>query len=342
MNTFSDRFRNLFPHYRDTPEKRFFKITILLIISVVIVMIFAAVITFSFVLKGSDEVLVPNVVDTGSGENDLINAVQKLQEKGLNARIQLKHSSIHGKGIIIEQRPRGGAVVKSGRTVFLTVSEGPVVENVGNYIGKTLSDIKIELQELFSSDAQPLIQIREPVMYVFNALPAETVLEQNPPPGSEVRENEVTYLDLVVSKGPRGEILEVPDLIGKNFQEAMAELVHEEIIFRFISRSAERNEQAGVIVSHDPGAGEELPEGSSLQLTMTEPELTDEELKFGVFQAALPKYPILMRIELAEKTEEETKLLISMKHPGGVISIPYIIQKDSNLILTINGEEWRR
>ena len=61
MNSFLEKLRNLFPNYRDTPEKRFFKIAVILVVSVVVVMILAAIITFALVLRGPDEVLVPDV-----------------------------------------------------------------------------------------------------------------------------------------------------------------------------------------------------------------------------------------------------------------------------------------
>ncbi|NTV79868.1 MAG: PASTA domain-containing protein, partial [Candidatus Aminicenantes bacterium] len=43
-----------------------------------------------------------------------MNAMVRLQEKGLYARVQLRHSSTLSKGMVIEQRPRAGAVVKAG------------------------------------------------------------------------------------------------------------------------------------------------------------------------------------------------------------------------------------
>ena len=342
MISFPDRVRNILPNYKDTPEKRFFKIAVMLIIATVLIMILAALIAFLLSLRGPDEVLVPDVTSVEGDETDLVLAVQKLQEKGLNARIQLKPSSLFTRGIVMEQRPQPGAVVKSGRSVILTVSLGSVVNSIGDYVGKTVASVKLELQELFSSDVEPLIQILEPVMYVFNDLPAETILEQNPPPGTEVRENEITYLELIVSKGPRGEVFELPDYRGLDFLLVLSEMAEEGVIFQFEAKPAERREESGVIVEQEPEAGEELAEGDTVKFVMTEPSVVEEEQKFGIFEAELPRYPIVVRIELLEKTEERELSIFAMQHPGGKITIPYIVGIDSELVFKVAGEVWGR
>jgi len=294
------------------------------------------------VLRGPDEVLVPNVVTSEQTTSDLTSAVQKLQEKGLNAWIQMKASSTYPRGIVMEQRPRPGAVVKAGRTIMLTVSSGSVVESVGNYVGKFLSSLKLELQELFSSGVEPLIQIREPVMYVYNDLPAETILEQSPEPGTEVRENEVTYLDLVVSKGPRGEVFELPDYQGRPFRDVIQAVAAEGIVFVVEARPAEEGERSGVVVEQEPEPGEELDEGETISLTMTEPRVSAEEEEFGIFSVELPRYPIVVRIELFEQLEDESRLILAMQHPGGPITIPYVKSLDSRLVFMVNGDVWGR
>ena len=77
------------------------------------------------------------------------------------------------------------------------------MSSVGNYIGKAYAAVKIELQEIFSGEGDALIQIKKPVMHIFDNSAVDTVLEQNPAPGTGLRENEIIYLDLVVSKGPK-------------------------------------------------------------------------------------------------------------------------------------------
>jgi len=341
MRKIYDRYKSVLPHYRDTPEKRTLKMTGLLVVGAIAAMILITVLTFLLALRGPEEILVPDVTSSESEQVGLAAAMVELQEKGLLARIQLKHSSIVGKGMIIDQRPRAGAVVKAGRDVLLTVSEGPVVSSVGRYVGKTLAAVEIELAELFASDPEPLIEVRRPVMYTFDESQAGTILEQSPQPGTEIREGEVISLDLVVSRGPQGQRLEVPDVTGEPFLEAMDQLSMEAVPFNFEVRLPESGEEGGVIVDQDPAAGTEVPTDTVVLLTMTEPRNVQPGFEFGTLQADLARYPILVDIVLAARHGDETRTLFAIKHPGGPLTLPYIIRDDEDVVLTINDREWR-
>ncbi len=340
MRSVLNRYKDLLPHYRDSPEKRYLKISTLLIVGCILLMILISVITFLIALKGPEEVLVPNVISSADKEFDLMTAMTKLQEKGLLTKIQLKHSSVFAKGVVVDQRPRAGAVVKAGRRILLTVSEGPVASSVGSYVGKMLNAVRIELQELFSADAEPLIRIKEPIMYIFDESPAGMILEQNPQPGTEVRENEPVYVDLVVSKGQMGEQIEVSDYLGRPFEEVIEELVQEELPFTFEIRKAESGEKPGVIVGQNPGAGESAPKDTVIKLTMTEPRYVEPGYRFGSFQAELALYPILVRIKLVELAGVEKRTLLEMRHPGGPITLPYIVKEGAVVQFYVNDKEW--
>ena len=340
MRSVLNRYKGLLPHYRDSPEKRYLKISTLLVAGCILLMILISVMTFLIALRGPEEVLVPNVISSADREFDLTTAMTKLQEKGLLTKIQLKHSSAFAKGVVIDQRPRAGAVVKAGRRILLTVSEGPVASSVGSYVGKTLAAVRIELQELFSADAEPLIRIKEPIMYIFDEASAGMILEQNPPSGTEVRENEPVYVDLVVSKGQIGERLEVADYLGRPFEEVIEELVLEELPFTFEIRKAVSGEKPGVIVDQNPGADEEAPKDTVIKLTMTEPRYVDPGYRFGSFHAELVLYPILVRIKLVELVGVEKRTLLEMRHPGGPITLPYIVKKGAAVQFYVNDKEW--
>jgi len=335
-----NRYKSLLPHYRDTPEKRYLKITTILIVGCIVLMILVSVVSFLIALKGPEEVLVPNVISAPEKEYDLITAMTRLQEKGLLTKIQLKHSSVYGKGIIIDQRPRAGAVVKAGRRILLTVSEGPVASNVGSYVGQMLDAVRIELQELYSAGSEPLIRIKEPIMYIFDEAPAGMILEQNPQPGTEVRENEPVYVDLIVSKGPMGEQIQIANYLEQPFEQVIEELSVAEIPFTFQIREASAGEQPGVIVEQIPESGEGVPKDTIVELTMTAPRYTEPGYRFGSFQAELALYPILVRMKLVELVGGETRTILEMRHPGGSITLPYIVKEEATVRFYVNDREW--
>jgi beta-lactam-binding protein with PASTA domain len=321
----------IFPNQKDPPERRNFKLVVLLVMAMFVLMVLIGFITFWLSVRGAEEVLVPNVEN-----KELIAALIELQEKELYPRLQVRYSSDYEKGMVIEQRPSSGTIVRVGRRIILTVSRGPVIDRVEDYVGQKLEDVQIHLQTLFAS-YRALLKIKEPVSYVFDPQPAGTILAQKPEPGTVI--DSVTELDLVVSRGPRGELVEVPEFIDMEFQNALAQLSSANFPFIFSVKRAEGKERAGVIVSQTPEAESEVPYGSVIQLTMTRPERVPRGQVFGVFEYVLPDYPIMVDITLDSISEEGNTTILAMKHPGGPISIPYIVEEDSELVLYIFDQE---
>jgi beta-lactam-binding protein with PASTA domain len=319
------------PSYRDPPERRTFKLVVLLIVGAIALMLVISLTTFLLSVRGAEQVLVPAVQD-----KEIITALMELQEKELNARIQVRFSSDYEKGMVIEQRPSAGTVVRAGRRVTLTVSRGPVIDRVENYVGQKLEDVRIHLQTLFAS-YRAVLKIKEPVSYVFDASPAGTIIAQKPAPETVI--DSFTELELVVSRGPKGELITVPDLSGMPFQNALAELAASNLPFVFSVRPAQGAEASGVIVAQTPEPGQEIPYGAVIQLTMTQPTRLPRGKVFGVFQYVLPSYPIMVDISLDSIGASGPTTLVAMKHPGGPISIPYVVDEKSELVLYIFDKE---
>jgi len=321
----------VFPSRKDPPDKRNFKLVILLIVAMFLLMVLIGLVTFWLSVRGAEEVLVPNVEN-----KELISALIEMQEKELYPRIQVRYSSDYQKGMIIEQKPTSGTIVRVGRRVILTVSRGPVIDRVEDYAGQKVEEVRIHLQTLFAS-YRALLKIKEPVSYVFDPEAAGTILAQKPEPGTVI--DSVTDLELVVSRGPRGELVTVPEFIGMEFHNAIAQLSSSNFPFIFAVRRAEGDEDRGVIVSQTPEAESEVPYGSVMQLTMTRPERVPRGKVFGVFEYVLPDYPIMVDISLDSISAAGNTTLLTMKHPGGPISIPYIVDEKSELVLYIFDQE---
>lgn len=319
------------PSYRDPPERRMFKVVVLLIIGAIVLMLVISLTTFLLSVRGAEQVLVPAVE-----QKEIIEALMELQEKELNARIQVRFSSDFEKGIVIEQRPSSGTVVRAGRRVTLTVSRGPVIDRVEDYVGQKLEDVRNHLQTIFAS-YRALLKIKEPVAYVFDERPAGTIVAQKPPPDTVI--DSFTELELVVSRGPKGEMVTVPDFSGLPFQDALAQLSAENLPFVFNVRPAQSGEGAGVVVAQTPEPKGEIPYGAVIQLTMTRPTRLPRGKVFGVLEYVLPDYPIMADISLDSIGAAGPTTLVAMKHPGGPIAIPYIVDEKSELVLYIFDQE---
>jgi len=295
------------------------------------VLVASGLIAFFVAVRGEEETLVPNVV-----AEDLLAAISMLQEKSLAPRVEGRVSSEHDKWAVIEQEPEAGTLVKAGRPVLLVVSRGPIIDRVGDYVGRDLDEVRLELQTVFASYRE-LIKIKEPVARVSDAAAAGTILAQNPAPETPI--DGVVVLELVVSKGPQGDLIELQDYVSRPFQTVRDELAALNLPFVFRVRAAREGEAAGSIVSQSPTAGQEIPYSSILQLEMTAPVELPEEMVFGLLEASLPDYPILVDLKLEVITATERREILAMKHPGGPISIPYLVAADSQLVLSRFDDE---
>lgn len=303
----------------------------LLAVLICAVLVASGLIAFFATLRGAEETLVPDVV-----AEDLLAAMGLLQEKSLAPRVEGRISADHPKWTVIEQEPQAGTLVKAGRPVLLVISRGPIVDRVGDYVGRDLEEVQLELQTVFASYRE-LIRIKEPVARVTDAAPAGTILAQNPAPDTPV--DGVVQLELVVSKGPRGDLIELPDYVARPFPEVRDELAALNLPFVFRVRAAQPGEASGSIVSQSPAAGQEIPSSSILQLEMTAPSELPEDAVFGLLESSLPEYPIPVELKLEAVTPAETRTILTMQHPGGPVSIPYVVDADSQLVLSMFDDE---
>jgi len=321
----------ILPTYKDPPERRTFKLMVLLIVGMFVLMVLIGVLTFLLSLKGSEQVMVPAVEG-----KDLIPALIELQEKELYPRLQVRFSSDYEKGLVLEQKPAAGSSVRVGRRVTLVVSRGPVIDRVENYVGEKLEDVRVHLQTVFAA-SRALLRIKEPISYVFDESPSGTILAQKPPADKAL--DELIELELVVSRGPRGEMISVADYSKLNFQDALAQLASANIPFTFTVRRAQGQEKSGVIISQNPEPASEVPYGSVVQLLMTRPSTLPRGKVFGVFEYTLPAYPIMVDVSLDAVSPEGSTTLLAMKHPGGPISIPYVVDAGTELVFYVLDKE---
>lgn len=304
------------------------------------IMIFAglmAVIVFFIALKGEDQTMVPDVRG-----KDLVDALLELQVKELYPRIQQRYSEPdQERGLVLEQNPPGGTIVKAGRRIRLVVSQGAVVNSVENYIGRNVDDVRMDLRALFASSSQPLLSIKEPVMYQYAGESAGTILQQSPLPGTPI--SQPVVLELVVSRGPEQTLLPVPDLMGLSLEKALENLASSGLRFSFTLRPSELGERGETVVAQNPPAATMLDLRRELSITITEPVNPPRGEVFGLFSRKLPEnaYPMPVLVEALLPSGEQ-RLLITLEHPGGDFSIPYRLPAGSVIILYVLNREMAR
>ena len=153
----------------------------------------------------------------------------------------------------------------------------------------------------------------------------------------------MTDLIFVVSRGPEGQTVTVRDYEGLRFTKVLGLVIDYEIPFVFTTRESGTGERAGTVISQSPEPDSEVPAGTLLQFVMAEPDDIPEGYIFGVLEKNIPEYQIavVLRVD-AVSLIGERKELVSMKHSGGLLTIPYIEEEGTVLIVYIEGKEVSR
>ncbi len=327
-----DFLTRILPNQNDSQEVRSLKFTVFLFVAIIGCMIAIGFITFSIAVRGEEQTLVPNVKG-----KDLIAALQDLQSKELFPTVQVQFSTKAEKNVVLDQSPAPGTLVKAGKRVALRVSKGPVLGEVENYVGQSLDEIRGYLQTLFSTNS-PNLLIKEPPIYrVSPGVTPGTIIAQSPKPGTKI--SGLTYLEFVVSQGEGEAYAEVGTYTGMSFQEAITDLTRNNLPFFFSVQKPQKGQQPGGVVSQSPSPKAKLPYGQLVQLVMAAPSSPGKDKIFGVFKYSLPDYPILVDIRLDVISDTGTAPLLSMKHPGGPLSLPYIVPDGSELVLSVLDKE---
>ena len=307
-------------------KKPFFLVVIL-----AIVLMFAICwITFFATVRESEQVMVPNVEG-----KELTTALLELQVKELYPKIQLKYTdNPDDAGKILNQNPESGSIVKAGRRINLTVSRGTILDHVENYIGQNYDDVKINLQTMFTGSSRPLIVLAEP-SYKSDQSEAGTILAQDPPEGTIIS-NPVT-VKLIVSKGANFENTRVPNITGLEIEKLLPVLASSKVVFDFTAHVATGSEKEGVVTSQEALSNDFVPNYTRVSAEVSLPQKQKDGEVLGLFTAQLPNYPYAVEMTLEASKDGVREQIITLKHTGGSVSIPYIAQKDSELLLSIAG-----
>ena len=305
----------------------------IVITSLVMLIIFIAVATLTFFisLKSAEQVMVPNVVG-----KDLPEALLDLQARELYPRIQLRYSQkADEKGLILEQTPNPGAIVKGGKRVELVVSQGTVIDTVQNYIGENINEVQTMIRELFTSGSRQYLQIKQPYLTQYSAEPAGTILEQEPAAGTPISSNmELTF---VVSKGAQSETTQVPDMTGADLKKIYQVMQRAAVTFAFTAGSTTGTDIT--VQQQSATAQSEVPVFSPVTLTVSLPKPKDGMVS-DILTTTLAEFPYPFTVSLyAAYPNGDKDMLTSFRHPGGACSVPYTVPEGTKLSLEVLNKE---
>jgi len=313
----------------------------LFILSVAGLVIFVGIIAvsvFFIAVKGAEQTMVPDV--TGK---ELTEALLELQVKELYPRLQLRYSQTSGdKGHILEQEPKAGTIVKAGRRIRLVVSQGIIVNKVGNFISRNIDEVRMDLQTIYTlSGGLPLLSIKEPLMYDFSEETPGTILAQKPEPGIDIS-GPVT-LEFVVSKGREHTSVSIPQLAGLEISKALEIISSTGINYQISVRDRREGEKGETVVFQRPAGNTLAPVNTVVQLTVVTPEIIADNEIFGLFSYTIPDnpYPLTVRLEALLPSGERVRLF-TINYPGGEFTVPYKLPVGTVLVLSMLNRELYR
>ena len=183
-------------------------------------------------------------------------AVAELEERGFEVERRRESSTERRRGQVFNQSPDAGTKLPKGESVIIFVSTGPPMKDVPRVVGKTY-DEAVDILNDSGLDAR-----RDEV---FSEKPPGEVVEQDPAPGTTVREGSV--VELSVSKGE--ELVTVPDVLQQDRASAEAEL-RESGLRASISSAPSDTVREGLVADQDPDPGVEVQKGSEVAIVISE------------------------------------------------------------------------
>ncbi|MEJ2665088.1 MAG: SH3 domain-containing protein [Spirochaetia bacterium] len=132
--------------------------------------------------------------------------------------------------------------------------------------------------------------------------------------------------------------LEVGSYKGMNFLQAIEKLNNDGVPYYFIvSDSSEDQKNGGVVFGQQINYYGMYKE--NLLLFITEPDYIPKGKVFGLFKTEISDFIMDKKVEVIAVSGGERTTLMSMPHPGGKLSIPYILDENAEIIVLVDGEQ---
>jgi eukaryotic-like serine/threonine-protein kinase len=222
---------------------------VFLAILLVIVLGLAAYLLPKMFASPNDQVQVPRLAGLTESQ-----ARAKLGDAGLEVGTpDHKYSAKVAANRVIDQDPAADEFVDQGTTVTFTLSLGTHPTRVPNVVGQPRSDAQVALK---SAHLNPVFKP------VDSDQPKGTVVSTDPPAGQQIaRDSDVS---VSISRGPQ----KVPDVVGL-MQNQAEQKIKDAGFTPQVSPDNNSTEPKGTVTGQTPPAGQTLPQGSTVFITVS-------------------------------------------------------------------------
>lgn len=215
-------------------------------------------------------------------------------------------------GMVIDQTPESGRLIKVGSTVSLTVSSGPSTDTMRDLVNYTLSNARTLLETL--SHSQNLNLQIETVYESSDSIVKDAVIRTEPAKGETLVAGQT--VTLYVSAGADIRTVPVPELVGLNEEEAIRQL--DELKLNYSVRYVDNDAVKGTVVFQSIGQLQEVKEGTTINLQVSNgPKEKPEQDSEDEEQEESPYFrdPNVIYIPMPTSSSNET-LIVSVLIDG--------------------------
>lgn len=282
------------------------------------------------------DVDVPNVVNI-----DYEDAYDKLRAAGLKVKREKEASEEIEEGFVIKQDPDAKTTVKEGATVTLTVSTGPPLQEMEDYIGRDIDIVdRLGLKEKYKN-------VIEKAVYSKDVSKGE-IISQEPKPGEEINPiEEVLYLEY--SNGP--EPVELKDLTGMTRADAEKYILDNGLSLNEPEMQFSDEYKEGTVISQSPGPGQKVEVGEFITLTISK-GAEPKEVKYDLFQTVTisqedteenkKKHRVEIFVSDANRSTTKVKSEEITETKEYMITLTIAPGGSGSFIVYLDGEEYAR
>jgi beta-lactam-binding protein with PASTA domain len=229
---------------------------------------------------------------------------------------------------IISQKPVEGFKVKKKAKIEVTVSNGPELAKVPNLIGESLSDAKLAISN--AGFEVGLIDEKHDQRY-----DAGLVMSQDPSFGSNLKKGGT--IDLMVSKGPAPNRVEMPNLVGMELEKAQNELKARNLSLGKIKREESQEYYKDYVISQEIDAGVRVDEATSVDLTVSQgPGPT---VKTKVIKIVLPEETDYYNVQVTVDDVQGQREVYNEYHQAGdTFSVAVSYSGTGKVVVRLNGQ----
>jgi hypothetical protein len=234
---------------------KYLGVTVGFIFTIILLVIIVDKLILPALIHDKDNVTVPNLQNKTLAEAEQLIIQNKLSLAKVNEQYNEKSPA----GTVLSQVPKAGSEVKSGRSIYLSVSKGMELVTVPYVVGMPYRTARVTLKNRGIEVGTVTYQNSE-------NLGSDTVISQLTPSGKSIPYG--NSIDLVVSKGSEAQV-KIPNLIGKRIDDVQKILQESGLQLGSVNTVRHETYLSNTVVNQSPEAGEIASKGTVVNILIS-------------------------------------------------------------------------